>query len=209
MFFNPEGAIAKTQNRLPHWEQSGGCYFITFRLADSIPAQLLRQWESDLELWMIEHPKPWTKDIEDEYHRLFSVRIENWLDEGFGDCALRSMEVREKVLARFSALEEKSLVCHSMVIMPNHVHALATFRESSKLGDVLQLIKGGSSKRMNEVLKRTGRFWQKDYFDRLVRHHRHFYNCLKYIRNNPSKARLDSDEYSLQESAMAKQLLNV
>ena len=36
-FFNPYAKIAQTKNRLPHWQQSGAVYFITFRLADAIP----------------------------------------------------------------------------------------------------------------------------------------------------------------------------
>jgi len=36
-FFNPYAEIRQTKNRLPHWQQNGVVYFITFRLADSIP----------------------------------------------------------------------------------------------------------------------------------------------------------------------------
>lgn len=36
-FFNPYADIRQTENRLPHWQQAGAFYFITFRLADAIP----------------------------------------------------------------------------------------------------------------------------------------------------------------------------
>jgi hypothetical protein len=39
-FFNPYEDIRYTENLLPHWQQKGATYFITFRLADSIPARL-------------------------------------------------------------------------------------------------------------------------------------------------------------------------
>jgi hypothetical protein len=34
-FFNPYADIRHTEIRLPHWQQSGAVYFVTFRLADS------------------------------------------------------------------------------------------------------------------------------------------------------------------------------
>lgn len=43
-FFNPYEEIRFTENLLPHWQQAGAVYFITFRLADGVPAHLLAQW---------------------------------------------------------------------------------------------------------------------------------------------------------------------
>lgn len=45
-FFNPYAEILHTENRLPHWQQIGAVYFVTFRLADAVPSHLLSQWES-------------------------------------------------------------------------------------------------------------------------------------------------------------------
>jgi hypothetical protein len=41
----------KIRNRghLPHWEREGGTYFITFRLADSLPQSVLKQISSERE----------------------------------------------------------------------------------------------------------------------------------------------------------------
>jgi len=46
-FFNPYEEIRFTQNLLPHWQQKGAAYFVTFRLADSIPARLRARWEEE------------------------------------------------------------------------------------------------------------------------------------------------------------------
>jgi REP-associated tyrosine transposase len=46
-FFNPYAEIRQTGNRLPHWQQEGAVYFVTFRLADAIPAKLCVQWEEE------------------------------------------------------------------------------------------------------------------------------------------------------------------
>ena len=47
-------------------------------------------------------------------------------------------------------------------------------------------------------------FWQRDYFDRLVRDEKHFANCVRYIRRNPEKAQLSKGEFILWESELAK-----
>ena len=96
-FFNPYSDIRHTQNRLPHWQQIGAVYFITFRLQDSVPSRLLTQWESERAAWLQYHPKPWTHETEQEYHQRFSRAIEAWLDDGYGSCLLRSPDCAEIV----------------------------------------------------------------------------------------------------------------
>ncbi|MGC2352137.1 MAG: hypothetical protein WA496_01940, partial [Candidatus Udaeobacter sp.] len=68
-FFDPHGDIRFTHNRLPHWQQSGAVYFVTFRLADALPEQLLEQWQDERDVWLKFHPLPWSADVEEEYHR--------------------------------------------------------------------------------------------------------------------------------------------
>jgi len=51
-FFNPYAEIRHTGSRLPHWQQQGAVYFVTFRLADSIPSRLRDQWQSEQEAWL-------------------------------------------------------------------------------------------------------------------------------------------------------------
>src|SRR6267154_1410333 len=59
-FFNPFADIRFTANRLPHWQQQGAVYFITFRLADAVPHHLRTQLESEREAWLRVHPQPWS-----------------------------------------------------------------------------------------------------------------------------------------------------
>ncbi|MBP6002438.1 MAG: hypothetical protein KA746_03280 [Pyrinomonadaceae bacterium] len=39
-------------------------------------------------------------------------------------------------------------------------------------------------------MDRKGQFWAKEYFDRYIRDQRHFASTIKYIEQNPVKARL-------------------
>jgi hypothetical protein len=44
--FFPQGAELKTRSRrLPHWEVTGGTYFVTFRLADALPKKAIAKIE--------------------------------------------------------------------------------------------------------------------------------------------------------------------
>jgi REP element-mobilizing transposase RayT len=88
----------------------------------------------------------------------------------------------------------------SFVVMPNHVHALFVQNPLWPLEKLIRSWKGFTARQINKLIGRTGSFWQRDYFDRLVRDEEHFANCVRYIRRNPSKAKLGADEYVLWES---------
>jgi REP element-mobilizing transposase RayT len=76
------------------------------------------------------------------------------------------------------------------VVMPNHIHLLATRFENHTLADIMQSLKSITSHKANRILKRTGQFWMLDYFDRYIRNAEHFASTVRYIENNPVKARL-------------------
>lgn len=94
-FFDPLAETIKTRNNLPHWQQSGATYFITYRLADSIPRELLDTWRKDREAWLLENPKPWSAETEAEYHKAFSGEMDRMMDMGHGSCVLRERGFQE------------------------------------------------------------------------------------------------------------------
>src|SRR6185369_3028655 len=125
-FFDPRGKIAFTSNRLPHWQQEGAVYCVTFRLGDSVPQRLLTQWRDERERWLKQHPPPWTEAVEREYHAQFTTARERWLDAGHGACVLRQAECAGVVAEALRHFEDVRCRQLSWVIMPNHVHALFT-----------------------------------------------------------------------------------
>ena len=203
-YFNPFDHVEKSCNRLPHWEQSGASYFITFRLADAVPEKLRKEWERERNAWLAKHPKPWDDETEMEYHLHFSLCMDKWLDAGHGACHLLNVSCRNIVQDRLGKSDESGACLHAWVIMPNHVHVLMTLTQDAALSMVLHDLKGGSSIDINRLLGRKGTLWQKDYFDRLIRDGDHFANCVRYIRANPTKARLKSGEYTHYERELAR-----
>ncbi len=203
-FFNPYADIRFTANRLPHWQQDGAVYFVTFRLADAVPYNLRTRWESEREAWLRVHPQPWSADVERQYHERFSGAIERWLDAGHGSCILRRRDCAEIVAEGVRHFDGERLAIISSVVMPNHVHALFVQNVNWPLETLLRSWKSFTSRKINALLDRDGSLWQRDYFDRLVRDEKHFANCVRYIRKNPAKARLHNCEYILYESELVR-----
>jgi REP element-mobilizing transposase RayT len=74
--------------------------------------------------------------------------------------------------------------------MPNHAHILCIPSAANSLASIMHSLKSFTSKEANKALNRSGKFWQKEYFDRYIRNARQFRNTVAYIENNPVKANL-------------------
>jgi REP element-mobilizing transposase RayT len=77
----------------------------------------------------------------------------------------------------------------AFVIMPNHVHLLAT--PAVPLPKLMKSLKGITAKKANAMLALTGSpFWQEESYDHLVRDERQFAKIRTYIETNPVRAGL-------------------
>jgi len=75
--------------------------------------------------------------------------------------------------------------------MSNHVHVVFELLENNKgISKIMQSIKRISARKSNEILHRSGTFWQDESFDRLIRNEKEFYKILRYVLMNPVKAGL-------------------
>lgn len=205
-FFSPWADTKKSSNRLPHWNQKAATYFVTWRLADSIPAIRIDQWEAERKEWMRKNPRPWKSETENEYHRLFSSRIDDWLDRNEGSCLLRSNENAKIVGDALQFFEGERTAMISFVVMPNHVHTLFSISPDWTIEQVVHSWKSFTATKINQGEGLGGPLWQKDYFDRMVRDSTHFGNCVRYIRRNPLKGKLREGEYLLFECDLAKEV---
>ena len=85
----------------------------------------------------------------------------------------------------------------AFIIMPNHVHIVIRLREAQKLGKVLHSWRSFAAKEINRRIGAKGKLWQDDYSDRIVRNEKHLRKCIEYIIDNPKKAKIRKDEYTL------------
>jgi REP element-mobilizing transposase RayT len=159
---------------LPHFDAPGTQQFITYRLADAMPAVRRSEWEAILHL-------------EDKLEK--QRKIEAYSDRGYGDCSLRDPRVAEIVQENWWHHDGMKYRLLAWCVMPNHVHALIELWQTP-MGEILNSWKGYTSKQANRVLGRTGTFWEEDYFDHYIRDEKHFWRVVHYIENNPVKAHL-------------------
>jgi putative transposase len=81
---------------------------------------------------------------------------------------------------------------HLAVVMPDHVHMLATPIQQPdgtwpSVPWLMQSIKGFTSKQINEMRRVPSKLWQDEYFDRIVRGHEDFVAQLEYFARNPER----------------------
>lgn len=79
---------------------------------------------------------------------------------------------------------------HCVVVMPDHVHLLVTPFFCSNLQQVLQRLKGASGYRINQLLERRGQFWQREWFDHILRRDEDLRRKADYMLENPVRAGL-------------------
>jgi putative transposase len=207
-FLNEFSEIQKTGRRLPHWQQDNATYFLTFRLADSLPSKLLHEWQEKRKLWQIAQPQPWSAETDAEYHKLFSTEIDHHLDQGLGSCLLGNPANATVVAHAFHHFDQTRYLLHAWVIMPNHVHLLLSLGEAVDLGEIVASWKRFTATQINRMSLRKGPVWQRDYFDRLIRDWDHFMNVARYLRRNPLKGKLQMGSYMNYEALWIERLLS-
>ena len=206
-YFNPWAEIQRSGHDLPHWQQLGATYFITFRMADALPATLRARLAEEKSCWLEQHAEPWDEATTLEYHQRFSGAVESGLDAGHESCFLSERLARDVVAEALRYFDGDRYVLHSAIVMPNHVHCLVSLCRGALLEDVLHSWKSFSAHRIVERFPAAPNpFWQADYFDRLVRDAKHFASCVRYIRKNPNKARVKGSNYDLYEGELARRV---
>ncbi|MCB0553358.1 MAG: hypothetical protein KDD02_07385 [Phaeodactylibacter sp.] len=197
---------------LPHIQPLGASFFVTFRLKDSIPRAKLFQLRQDYEESVARiraEGSPFQKElIEGERVRLFT-EYDNLLDAiQSGPHYLKQPEVAQLVkeeIHRFDGALYR-LICYC--IMSNHVHILIDtsiqipeclsfddfeYMDFEPLQNIMKRIKGPTAIYANRILNRSGKFWQRESYDRYVRNEKEFWNIVAYILENPVKAKLTDD----------------
>jgi putative transposase len=90
----------------------------------------------------------------------------------------------------------KGVGLDEFVVMPNHLHGIVVFcrQDNFTLGDVMRAFKSISAIAANRHLGRSGRpFWQRNYYERIIRGERELDAIREYIHDNPLKWGLDPD----------------
>lgn len=163
---------------LPHFDGVGVTQFVTFRLWDSIPQEVIRQIEDEL------------KDEKGNVDRIRCQRKEAHLDIGTGSCLLRETECAEIVRDSILFLNGGWYELMAWVIMPNHVHLLVRFEEGQSLSKALHSLKSYTGHELKKLHPEMSHIWQDESFDRYMRNEEHYWKTYQYIHQNPVKAKI-------------------
>jgi valyl-tRNA synthetase len=185
--FDEFADVEVTRRHLPHWKQQGVTYFVTFRLADSIPADKLAYLEEERERWLASHPEPWTEEQKRTYYAQFCVPIERWLDAGYGSCVLAQPEAAQIVADALKHFDGDRYELGSWAIMPNHVHVIVIPKAEHQLGDILHSWKRFTARAINQLCGQEGQLWQHESYDHIVRDAGSLARIEAYIERHPSE----------------------
>ena len=183
----------RDRGRLPHWEKDGAVYFVTFRLADSLPKSVLDQIECERNAIVTtanQLHRHLSTDERRKIQRLSTPIIEKFLDNSAGACHLRNPVIAEAMANTLCHFDQGRYRLFAWCIMPNHVHVVARLFPGETLGAVVHSWKSFSAKQANRVLGARGAFWQTEYYDHLIRGEEEFERAVRYVAENPAKANL-------------------
>lgn len=192
--FDPLGSFEVYQRHLPHWRQPGATYFVTFRLADSLPQNVVDYIHRLRQEMVRLGSSPAVKDLREQYERDVIQKFESALDEGCGECILRNPEYAQLVHASLQHGQTRKYFLGCSVVMANHCHLVIRPNENVELEQILGAIKGYTAREINQRRGRSGPLWEEESYDRIVRDEEHLYRVIQYIGRNPTKCGLPASD---------------
>ena len=204
--FDPQAAFQIHEHCRPHWSQARAEVFITFRTEDSIPREVIQRWEREKQEWLRTHGSPdaghWSDVVPTlpdkeraEFQRQFQRCREEFLDTSQGACFLRQPALAQIVSDSLLKFDGDRYRLGDFVGMPNLVHLLVAFGSESGLKDQCASWLRYTARQINRTTGQSGKFWQQEPFDHLVRSPVQYDSLRKYIADNPQKANLRPGEY--------------
>ncbi len=185
-------------------------FFITFRLAGSLPAEAVERLREDREkeLRNVENVAQ-DKILSYKIHKRYFAKFDELLDgKTQGPMCLDDDRIAKVVAEALHYWDGKRYLLLCYCIMPNHVHLAIDVGQLSKLSfgqfndvsqfnnlsyvlsQILHSIKRHTAREANKILQRSGAFWQHESYDHVVRDGDELERIVAYMLNNPEKAGL-------------------
>lgn len=212
--FDPSQSYSVVWRQLPHWAQTGTMCFITWRTADSMPREVVERWVAERNAILLRaglrvndagfgetglHWKHLVDQLPPSARWILqgelTNRFERHLDACHGACLLRRRELAKIVADSLQKFDGDRYELTDYVVMPNHVHLLAAFRNENMLLAQCASWKRFTARQINAATSQSGAFWQEDAFDHLVRSPDQFDHYRRYIATNGSRANLPPSDY--------------
>jgi len=196
---------------LPHFQQPGQAYFVTFCLWNAVAHGALSEFTNKLrELrLLIEYRKrhqlfdqmytELSKDYSQTRRRYVYAYDELMAQNKDRSIDLNNTELSTIITEGLTFWANTHIENYAWCIMPNHVHWVFRTREKDQdgkpvyLSDMIESVKKNTARKINRVIGREGHLWQKESFDTTIRDHKHLYHAIEYTLNNPVAAQFTDD----------------
>ncbi|TVR32981.1 MAG: hypothetical protein EA390_04445 [Balneolaceae bacterium] len=187
------------RRNLPHWQEPGAEYFVTFRLAGSLPTEVVRQLKKLRDGFNKKfHQKADYQLRSRRFEDKFFKKYESLLDgQSTGPHWLKNNKIAAIVMESLHFRDHKEYDLYAYCIMSNHVHLvfrdLSSNQEDQKKEEAfpvtktMQGLKSYTGLMANRELNRSGSFWCEESYDRLIRNANELENKIQYTLNNPVK----------------------
>ncbi len=167
---------------------------MTFRLAGSLPQNVVRQWKRERQwlAYLAETNATHYELVKRDFERVWFRKFELILDgSAFGPLWLRDERVASAVANSLHYRHGKVYRLDAFTIMPNHVHTVikplplvgAEGVTYHSLAAIMQSLKGYTAYEANKLLGREGEFWAHESFDHWIRD----FDEWRRVLNNPVK----------------------
>jgi REP element-mobilizing transposase RayT len=196
------------RRHLPHFQQPGQAYFVTWCIKDAVPPKALESYTiqlkqissaidiaktnkaddkiiSDLKIEFSKVRKKYIKAYDDLLHLQTKFVVD-----------LSKEENTQIVINALCFWEGKRIENYAICVMSNHVHWVFNVFERDVNDDpvyiqeILQSVKRFSANQINKLENRTGTLWHNESFDTTIRNDLHLYNAINYTIENPVSAGL-------------------
>ena len=196
---------------LPHFQQSGQAYFVTWNLQDAIPFLALNDYSEKIS----------------DFHTAIDFAIKSnqsvdYINNLKLECNIlrkKKMKAMEDLLhlnnnssINLSKIENTNIIHNALqywegiklkndaiCVMPNHVHWVFHLFEKDENGnaiwleEILKSVKQFSATKINQLENKKGTLWHKESWDTNIRDPRHLFEAIEYTRNNPVVAKMVGD----------------
>ena len=196
---------------LPHFQQPGQAYFVTWNLKDAVPPKALSRYTKKLDELKaqikFQEKQKYKENIMVELKANYNLNRKKYI-KAYDDLLnktrnpsinLSNPENLKIIKEALHFWEGKKLENFAYCIMPNHVHWVFEVFEKDENGklvylqNILQSVKRETANKINKLGKRTGALWQHESFDTTIRDEKHLYRAINYTLENPVSAGLVSD----------------
>jgi len=186
------------RRNLPHIQPPGSTFFVTFRLAGSLPQNVLTRWRAERE-WLEGLARTninYYEQVKDDFERAWFRKYELLLDGASeGPVWLSDERVAAQVAESLHHRDGKVYRLDAFTIMASHVHTvikpLSVDREEVEyhsLATIMQSLKWYTAFKANRLLGREGEFWAHESYDHWIRDNDEWQRTVAYVLNNPLKA---------------------